>query len=59
MDLWIFTRKAFSEGASTSTHPAIVAALERKDFAAAAELVRRSYLDPAAALAAALATRDR
>jgi DNA-binding GntR family transcriptional regulator len=59
MDLWIFTRKSFSGGTSTGTHPAIIEALERRDFVAAAELVRRSYLEPAADLAAALATRDR
>ena len=59
MDLWIFTRKAFSGGDGTSTHPAIIAALERGDVAEASELVRRSYLDPAADLAAALAARDR
>jgi DNA-binding GntR family transcriptional regulator len=57
MDLWIFTRKAL--GAPESTHPGIIAALERGDADDAAERVRRSYLDPAQELAAALAGRDR
>jgi DNA-binding GntR family transcriptional regulator len=57
MDLWIFTRKSF--GPAESTHPAIIAALERGDVEDAAARVRRSYLDPAAQLAAALAGRDR
>jgi DNA-binding GntR family transcriptional regulator len=56
MDLWIFTRKLFTPPAeSASSHPAIVAALERGDAEEASELVRRNHLDAADELEATLA----
>jgi DNA-binding GntR family transcriptional regulator len=41
MDLWLFTRKAFSD--VRSSHPAIVDALEQGDGEAAAALVEASF----------------
>ena len=55
MDLWFFTRRSFAPG--ENTHPQIIAALERGDAEAAAELVARSHLDAGEALAAAVQRR--
>jgi DNA-binding GntR family transcriptional regulator len=52
MDLWVFTRKAFAPG--ESSHPPIIAALERGDAEEAATLVERSFLEAGEALSAAL-----
>jgi DNA-binding GntR family transcriptional regulator len=52
MDLWIFTRKAFTPG--ENSHPAIIAALERGDAEEAARLVEQSLTEAAEMLAAAL-----
>jgi DNA-binding GntR family transcriptional regulator len=52
MDLWIFTRKAFSPG--ENSHPAIIAALERGEGEEAARLVERSLTEAAEMLTAAL-----
>jgi DNA-binding GntR family transcriptional regulator len=52
MDLWIFTRKSFAPG--ENRHPAIIAALERRDGEEAARLVEQSLTEAAEMLAAAL-----
>jgi DNA-binding GntR family transcriptional regulator len=52
MDLWIFTRKAFSAG--DNTHPEIVAALQAGDVDTAVDLVQRSHSEAGEALSAAL-----
>jgi DNA-binding GntR family transcriptional regulator len=52
MDLWLFTRKAFTDGASS--HPAIVAALREDDGERAAELVEASFTTAGEELAAAV-----
>jgi DNA-binding GntR family transcriptional regulator len=57
MDLWIFTRKTFAE--PSSTHPAIIAALERGDAEEAAERVRSSFADAGQELSATLAGHAR
>jgi DNA-binding GntR family transcriptional regulator len=57
MDLWLFTRKTFGDGASS--HPPIIAALERGDVEEAATLVERSFREAGEALATALERRDK
>jgi DNA-binding GntR family transcriptional regulator len=52
MDLWLFTRKAFSE--TPNTHPEIIAALEAGDVETAAELVEASHAEAGEQLFAAL-----
>jgi DNA-binding GntR family transcriptional regulator len=52
MDLWLFTRKAFSDG--ESSHPAIIAALDEGDGETAAELVEASFTTAGEELAAAV-----
>jgi DNA-binding GntR family transcriptional regulator len=52
MDLWLFTRKAFSDG--MSSHPAIIAALDEGDGETAAELVEASFTTAGEELAAAV-----
>ena len=52
MDLWLFTRKAFSDG--TNTHPEIIVALEAGDVETAAQLVEASHADGGEQLFAAL-----
>ena len=52
MDLWLFTRKAFSE--TPNTHPEIVAALEGGDVETAARLVEASHAEGGEQLFAAL-----
>ena len=52
MDLWLFTRKAFSE--TPNTHPEIIAALEAGDADTAARLVEASHAEAGEQLFAAL-----
>jgi DNA-binding GntR family transcriptional regulator len=52
MDLWVFTRKAFSE--APNTHPEIIAALEAGDAETAARLVEESHAKAGEQLAAAV-----
>jgi DNA-binding GntR family transcriptional regulator len=52
MDLWLFTRKAFTDGGSS--HPAIVAALREGDGETAAELVEASFASAGEELAEAV-----
>jgi DNA-binding GntR family transcriptional regulator len=52
MDLWLFTRKAFSE--SQSSHPATIAALREGDAETAAALVEASFTTAGEDLAAAV-----
>jgi DNA-binding GntR family transcriptional regulator len=52
MDLWLFTRKAFSDG--DNSHPGIVAALREGDGEAAAALVEGSFTTAGEELAATL-----
>lgn len=52
MDLWAFAGRAL--GGRPSTHPAIVAALQRGDADAAADLVERSFVEAGDELAAAV-----
>jgi len=52
MDLWLFTRKAFTDG--DNSHPGIVAALREGDGEAAAALVEDSFVTAGEELAAAL-----
>jgi DNA-binding GntR family transcriptional regulator len=52
MDLWLFTRKAFSDG--ESSHPAIITALDEGDGETAAELVEASFTTAGEELAAAV-----
>ena len=50
MDLWLFTRKALEH--APSSHPQIIAALERGDAEQAARLVERSFREAGEQLAA-------
>jgi DNA-binding GntR family transcriptional regulator len=50
MDLWLFTRKAFTPG--SNTHPQTIAALQAGDVDTAARLVEESYTLAGEALAA-------
>jgi DNA-binding GntR family transcriptional regulator len=52
MDLWFFTRKTLGE--APNSHPPILAALDRGDVEAAAQLVERSFRDAGDQLSAAL-----
>ncbi|HWH96497.1 MAG TPA: FCD domain-containing protein [Baekduia sp.] len=57
MDLWLFTRKAFS--AADNTHPETIAALEDGDVDTAVRLVEESYTHAGEALAAIVERRSR
>jgi DNA-binding GntR family transcriptional regulator len=52
MDLWLFTRKSFTDG--ESSHPAIIAALRADDAEHAAALVEASFSTAGEELAAAV-----
>jgi DNA-binding GntR family transcriptional regulator len=52
MDLWLFTRKAFTDG--ENSHPAIIAALDEGDGEAAAALVEASFASAGEELAEAV-----
>jgi DNA-binding GntR family transcriptional regulator len=52
MDLWLFTRKAFADGASS--HPAVIDALRAGDAELAATLVEASFTTAGEELAAAV-----
>jgi DNA-binding GntR family transcriptional regulator len=56
MDLRRFRRKTFGDG--VSSHPPIIAALERGDVEEAAAHVERSFREAGEALATALERRD-